>query len=1494
ASEEASLRALESLMTEFFHSCTSNERKREIEELLNNFAQQTGAWRYCLYFLSNTRNEYVMMYSLTVFENLINKMWLGLASQDKMEIRSCLPKLLLSEHKSLPYFIRNKLCKVIVDIGRQDWPMFYHDFFTNTLQLIQSPALAPLGLILLKTTSEELACPREDLSVARKEELRKLLLEQVPTVLGLLTGDLLSNLLQGPYYSKLLSQPIPMLNSESEHLCSLALESLAHLFSWIPLSTSITPALLDTIFHFARFGCDVRGGKGKLSSTSVNGSTQLPGGPRLGVLAMTCVNELMSKNCVPLDFEEYLLRMFQQTFFLLQKLTRQNNTHTVKSRLEELDESYVEKFTDFLRLFVSVHLRRIESNSQFPVVEFLALLFKYTFHQPTHEGYFSCLDIWTIFLDYLTTKIKSRLADRDTVLNRYKDALVLLLREVLNRIQFRYNQAQLEELDDETLDDDCVFFPPSIHGKRLRYKDALVLLLREVLNRIQFRYNQAQLEELDDETLDDDQQTEWQRYLRQSLEVVAKIMELLPSHAFSTLFPVLQENLDVYLGLQQFIVTSSTARRLNITAENDCRRLHCSLRDLSSLLQAVGRLAEYFFGDVFAARFNDALTVVERLVEVTCYGSQISLYDLETAVPSVLKPDLIDVHAQSLAALQAYSHWLAQFYSEVQRQNQERFVSLITSAMDATTSLISSKVPEKLLLSACHLLVSISTTVRPVFLVTVPAVQNLFNLITDSSARRLPPEAQVLVCRALSNMLLLPWPNLPENEQQWHTRSTNHANLLSALTRHYRLLRGSASLQPRRVGLEDMKAIVHQTLRVLKDVVDSISGESTKSRQICYQSLQESVQVSLALFPVFIHQPDVTDEMLSFFLTLLQGLRVQMGVPFTEQIIQTFLNMFTREQLAESILHEGSAGCRVVEKFLKILQVVVQEPGQAFKPFLPSIISLCMEQVYPIVAERPSPDVKAELFELLNQVLHHNWRYFFKSSVLASVQRGVSEEPMENEAQFIAIMQAFGQSFLQPDIHIFKQNLAYLESLNSKQKLYHKKLFRTTMLFHFLNVLLQVLVHKSHDLLQDDIALAVYNMASVDFDGFYSAFLPEFLNSCQGVDSNQRTVLGRNFKMDRRFQVSERTLIAVKLDGVQWRLVGQIDQRFDQRGFKLVGMKLLQARKDILSQHYHNLHKKPFYPNLLRCMSSGPAIAMHSVRLTLAMAEQQPPQDVDADECLSSYTYIYSPDLLKDKVAFITGGGSGIGFRIAEVLMRHGCDTVIGSRNQERLAEAAKKLTTATGRHCLPLSLDVRQPQTITAAVEETLREFGRIDILINNAAGNFLCPASALSFNAFKTVMEIDTMGTFNTSKVVYEKWLKDHGGAIVNISATLSYRGQALQVHAGSAKAAIDAMTKHLAVEWGPNNIRVNSLAPGPISGTEGYRRLGGLSAEAGGHFHTIPLQRAGNKTEIAHSVLYLASSAASYVTGACLVVDGGSWLTSANSLPALLGIASQSAKL
>jgi len=253
----------------------------------------------------------------------------------------------------------------------------------------------------------------------------------------------------------------------------------------------------------------------------------------------------------------------------------------------------------------------------------------------------------------------------------------------------------------------------------------------------------------------------------------------------------------------------------------------------------------------------------------------------------------------------------------------------------------------------------------------------------------------------------------------------------------------------------------------------------------------------------------------------------------------------------------------------------------------------------------------------------------------------------------------------------------------------------------------------------------------------------------------------------------------------------------------------------------------------------------------------------------------FKPDLLAGKVAFVTGGGSGIGRAIVQRFLEHGADAVIASRNLERLTLAAAELEAATGRRCIAVQADVREPEQVEAAIAKGLDTFGRLDIVVNNAAGNFLAPAAALSYKGFATVHAIDTLGTFNVTKAAFTRWLKDHGGCIINISATLHYTGTPFQVHAGSAKAAIDAMTKHLAVEWGPAGIRVNGIAPGPIDDTEGMRRLapGGLKEKLA---RQIPLGRFGRADEIAQMALFLASDAASYVTGAIFVVDGGAWLT------------------
>lgn len=253
---------------------------------------------------------------------------------------------------------------------------------------------------------------------------------------------------------------------------------------------------------------------------------------------------------------------------------------------------------------------------------------------------------------------------------------------------------------------------------------------------------------------------------------------------------------------------------------------------------------------------------------------------------------------------------------------------------------------------------------------------------------------------------------------------------------------------------------------------------------------------------------------------------------------------------------------------------------------------------------------------------------------------------------------------------------------------------------------------------------------------------------------------------------------------------------------------------------------------------------------------------------------VFRNDVLEGKVAFVTGGGSGIGKGITEAFLAHGARAAIVGRNAERLQAAARELSEATGRECIACPADVRRPEEVEAALDRALQRFGRIDLVVNGAAGNFLAPAAQLSYNGFKTVLEIDTVGTWNVCRAAFVKALRERGGAIINISATLHYAATPMQVHACAAKAGVDAITRTLALEWGPLGIRVNGIAPGPIADTEGMARLapGELMQRM---VQTIPLRRAGTIAEVAACALWLASDAACYVHGATIVVDGGAWL-------------------
>lgn len=1102
ASDDKSLSALETLLTEFFSSNTTNERKRQIEELLDGFKNQPECWRHCLNFLSNTSNEFVMMYCLTVLEHVINKIWIRMPGPDKSELRSRLNRFMISHHLKVPSFICNKLGKLVVDIGRLDWPHFYPDFFMNIHQLAQAPETAPLGLMLIQTAFEEFTSPREDLAVTRKEELHRLMLEQVPVVLNILSGHLESvlekhshlvtatpppspthyqnnsqqslfstsplhtgSLLSGMFKSATKNpfHCMPPLDAESHQLSVLSLRCLAQLLSWIPLSSYITSSLLTTVFHFASFGCHPE----PVMNVGMQHVQTLRRNTDLGIQAMGCINEIMSKHCIPADYEGFLLQVFQDTFHLLQNLTKDNSkSASGRNTLVDIDDMYVEKFTEFLQLFVSLHLKRFESSTQFPILEFLALLFKYTFQQPSHDGFYSCLDIWNTFLDYLNYKLKNQDNNYEITLNKYKDALLALVQEIFRKLQFRFNQSSLEELDDEDLNDDAL--------------------------------------------------TEWQQFLCQCLEVASKVSELMPTEVYSLVFTLFEENLRIYFDLEQFLKSAmdSGSVELNVCGENECRRLHCSLRDLSSLLQGIGRLVEHMCGEYFQSRKLDAQKTLEKLCHAANYSNRLRFYEIKTAAPLVLKIDFIEVHAQILATLKAFCHWLTQYSKEssqhIEKNSQNSVEKIIA---DIAIANVKKKIPEKVTHSAAHLLISLTGTVRPAFMFQFSPVQDLFSLIGKLELKFLSIETQLVVYRSMSNVLVLPWYNVPDAQQMWTEKSAQHDALILALCEPLKSACSNPTFFQDKMLLEHAKPNILWVLQVLCGLIENISDTSTRTKQVFYKSIQQMIPVIESLFHAYVQHSDITESILEFFLCLFSAFRIQIGLPFVEKTIQNFLTLFSSSQLMEFTLNESSSGCKVIEKLLQLLQQVVQEPNSNFKAFLPITINLCMGQIYPLIAERTSSEVKPPLFELLHKILLYNWRYFFKVNIISTLGE-TGNEKIENEHHFTKMMEAYGQSFLQPDINLYKQNLLSLETLNSKWKLYHKGYFKNVMLYQFLNVLFQTLLHKSHNLLQEEIVNTIYNMASVEFAAFYSNFLPQFLQSVESLDSNQKNSLLHNFKRD--------------------------------------------------------------------------------------------------------------------------------------------------------------------------------------------------------------------------------------------------------------------------------------------------------------------------------------------------------------------------------------------
>ncbi|MEB7410104.1 2,4-dienoyl-CoA reductase [Mammaliicoccus sciuri] len=249
---------------------------------------------------------------------------------------------------------------------------------------------------------------------------------------------------------------------------------------------------------------------------------------------------------------------------------------------------------------------------------------------------------------------------------------------------------------------------------------------------------------------------------------------------------------------------------------------------------------------------------------------------------------------------------------------------------------------------------------------------------------------------------------------------------------------------------------------------------------------------------------------------------------------------------------------------------------------------------------------------------------------------------------------------------------------------------------------------------------------------------------------------------------------------------------------------------------------------------------------------------------------------MKDKVIIVTGGSSGMGKAMATRFAADGAKVVITGRSLERLEEAKKDIEQEEGQ-VLCIDMDVRDPERVQYTVDETIKTFGKIDGLVNNAAGNFICAAEDLSYNGWNSVIDIVLNGTFYCSQAVGKEWIKSgHKGRILNIVATYSWTAGAGVIHSASAKAGVLAMTRTLAVEWGSKyGITVNAIAPGPIDNTGGAKKLT-LSEDARQQtLDSVPVGRMGQPEEISGLARFLFSDEAAYINGDCITMDGGQWL-------------------
>ncbi|CAG0919518.1 unnamed protein product [Notodromas monacha] len=1052
---------LELILDEFYSAAASNSRKKEIEVILEQYSRQPDAVHFFLSGFSSS-NQFVSMFCLTSLDKLISQRWIGLLPEERFKLRTSLLQMLEQHHANCPVFLRNKLMKLIVDIAGISWPLEYSDFIDHVFQMVQvSPEV---GLSFLLITSEELGCPRGNLTMSRKNEIQKLLHIECPRIISTLLellSVILSHYKTAAVHSRPVSEPAlytglnwkvarndwMKVDERSRSLAALALSCLAHVLSWAPISivSSYEPRkLLDLVFHFA-----------------IADTTGPVGEAALGVLV-----EIVSKNLVPVQSEAFLEAVYRDTYCLLRLIVIDN-----RNTVGRVGPNYLDKMTEYLKSFLGTHIRRLQKftskHCNAPFADFMEFVLIYTVKLSPPEKMFAAFEIWTSYLEFV------------------------------------YADIEQEERTGTQLEDH------SFHSGAY----CLKTLADKILEHVQFKHNFETLDSLDNLTIDENGYTEWTFFVKECIEMLAKISAVTPQYAVHAITLPLEAALKVYLQLETTVAEENGKRWLMVTADHECQKLHRLLRDLATFLQAAGRFGEFFVGDYFRNRFSCSIGIFTMLCETAAMGARVKFYATDVVLPD-LKSDFEEAMAQSLAALRPWCRYLADSVLEHQTvppdfiqdrliqakmplEDYEKFVSMI---FHAAVACITPDAPVKISQSAGQLLCSLTKTVHPLQVMESEVMKSLVERLPAGGFDR---ATELLVYRSVANSILST-SNKKGMDPQWTLKRDQLQAFVRSLTGDYLSMTGVVDLGP-----ETLQSI-GRAVEFITDLVVNVEDDSTSVKGAVFFCIQPHLAVALHLLgPCVAGSPLIAEALLNLILKLFEVMRMSLGVNNAAKIIEAILSAFSASGVMENCFAPNttpkSAGkVRLMELMLAIFATDSGGSPAISAAFVAPTLDLCLDKIWPLVSM--CPELAGPLIEVFARVMLNNWRFFFGTSL-----GGASGDLLNGrEHVFRRIMEAFGWALVQQDLQLFRQTLAALGRLDDKWRLYSKKIFKENMLRSFEKVLMDALI-EGHNLLQEEIVDAMHSMAQSDMADFYQYFFPQYIRADAGLNDEQRNKLLTEF-----------------------------------------------------------------------------------------------------------------------------------------------------------------------------------------------------------------------------------------------------------------------------------------------------------------------------------------------------------------------------------------------